>query len=52
MAVIELGGKLVVIKESIEERGVKVNELIEGAEITPFLDIVDLVEQNEISLTF
>jgi predicted peroxiredoxin len=49
---IELGGKLVVIKESIEERGVKVNELIEGTEITPFLDIVDLVEQNEISLTF
>jgi predicted peroxiredoxin len=49
---IELGGRLIVVKESLEERGVKENELIEGAEITPFLNLVDLIEQNEISLTF
>ncbi len=49
---IELGGKLIVIKESIDDRGIKVNEIIEGAEITPFLDIVDIIEQNDISLTF
>ena len=49
---IELGGKLIVIKESLEERGVKDSEIIDGAEIIPFLDIVDLIEKNEISLTF
>jgi predicted peroxiredoxin len=49
---IELGGILIVIKESLEERGVKENEIIDGAEISPYLDIVDLIEKNEISLTF
>ena len=49
---IELGGKLIVIKESLEERGVKNNELIEGVKVTPFLNIVDFIEKNDISLTF
>ena len=49
---IELGGRLIVIKESLEERGIHNDEIIEGAEITPFLDIVDLIEKNEITLTF
>ena len=49
---IELGGKLIVIKESLGERGVKDSEIIDGAEITPFFEIVDLIEKNEISLTF
>ena len=49
---IELGGKLIVIKESLEERGVKDSEIIDGAKITPFEEIIDLIEQNEISLTF
>jgi predicted peroxiredoxin len=49
---IELGGTLLVIKESLEERGITNEEIVEGAEITPFLDVVDLIEQNKISLTF
>jgi predicted peroxiredoxin len=49
---IELGGTLIVIKESLEERGITNEEIVEGAEITPFLDVVDLIEQNKISLTF
>ena len=49
---IERGGKLIVIKESLEERGVSNHEIIDGIEITPFEEIVDLIEQNEISLTF
>ena len=49
---IELGGKLLVIKESLEQRGVHQDEIIEGAEITPFFDIVDHIEKNEITLTF
>lgn len=49
---IELGGKLIVVKESLEERGINKDKIVEGAEITPFLDLVDLIEQNKISLTF
>jgi predicted peroxiredoxin len=49
---IELGGKIVVIKESLEQRGVNKDEIVDGAEIIPFLDIIDLIEQYEITLTF
>ena len=49
---IELGGKLVIIKESLEERGIQKNEIVTGAEIIPFLDLTDHIEQFELSLTF
>ncbi len=49
---IELNGNLIVCKESLKERGVNDDELIDGAEIVPFLNILDLIEKSEITLTF
>ena len=49
---IELGGSLIVCKESLHERGVNYDELIDGAEIVPFLNIFYLIEKSEITLTF
>ena len=49
---LDLGGRLVCIKESLNERGIKNNELIKGAEIMSLEDIIPLIESNPISLTF
>lgn len=49
---IELGGKLIVSKESLEERGVNEIEIVKDAIITPFLDIVELIEKSDITVTF
>ena len=49
---IELNGNLIVCKEYIQERGVNDDELIDGVEIIPFLNILDLIEKSEITLTF
>jgi predicted peroxiredoxin len=49
---LELGGRLVIIKESLEQRGISKEEIIDGAEILPFLDIINVMDQHDISVTF
>jgi tRNA 2-thiouridine synthesizing protein D len=49
---IELEGRLVVIKESLHERGVSATELVDGIEILDFTHLIPLIEQHQISLTF
>jgi tRNA 2-thiouridine synthesizing protein D len=48
----ELGGRLVVVKEHMEERGIGESELVEGAEVVFLKDIVSLIEGHSLSLTF
>jgi sulfur relay (sulfurtransferase) DsrF/TusC family protein len=49
---IELGGKLLVVNESLEQRGIRKEEIIDEAEIISFRDVVPLVENHDLSLTF
>jgi len=49
---IELGGKLLVVKESLEQRGLQKEELIDEAEIISFNDVIPLIEHHDLSLTF
>ena len=49
---IDLGGRLIVIKESLKERGVAESELVDGVELMKFTNLNNLIEQHQISLTF
>lgn len=49
---VDLGGKLITEKISLEERGLTKNELLEESEIMALNDISKLVEEHDISLTF
>lgn len=49
---LELGGKLIVDSDSLEERGMIKSEVIEGSDITPFCDLGKYIEEYDISLTF
>ena len=49
---IELGGMLLVDGSSIIKRGIKEDELIDGAEIISFKNIGNVVKKYDISLTF
>ena len=49
---IDLGGKLIVDQNSLEERGVSKKEIVDNAEIIPFNDVTDVIENHSISLTF
>ncbi|KYK25649.1 hypothetical protein AYK25_05090 [Thermoplasmatales archaeon SM1-50] len=49
---LELGGRLVIIKESLKQRGILPEEIIDGAEIIPFFDLIGIINQHDISLTF
>lgn len=49
---IDLGGRLIVIKESLKERGVAESELVDGVELMKFTHLNNLIEQHQISLTF
>jgi predicted peroxiredoxin len=49
---IDLGGKLLLINESLEERGVSTNEIIEGSKIITFSDLINEIENTHLSLTF
>ncbi len=49
---IDLGGRLIVIKESLKERGVAESELVDGVELMEFAQLNNLIERHQISLTF
>ena len=49
---IDLGGKLLLIEESLEERGLSKNEIIEGSQIITFSNLIKEIENTQISLTF
>lgn len=48
----ELGGRLVAAAESLGERGMTGEDLVEAAEVMPMRDIVKLVEEHGVTLTF
>lgn len=49
---LDLGGRLVIINESLKQRGILPEEIIDGAEIIPFLNLINIISQHDISLTF
>ena len=49
---LDLGGRLIVIKESLEERGIKKDELVEDIEILTLNDVDFLIEDHDLILTF
>ena len=49
---IDLDGALYVVKESLEERGIGNNELIENAQVISLADVPGLIEKHDVSLTF
>ncbi len=49
---IDLDGRLVVVGESMEERGIAASELIEGAEVVSLSDLVNVIMEHDIFLTF
>lgn len=52
MDFLELGGKLVVVKESLERRGIARDELVDGAEVISLKNLASLIEEHSCSLTF
>ena len=48
----ELGGRLVIVEEHLEERGIGKGELIEGCEFTPLAGVAGLVAETDVTLTF
>lgn len=48
----DLDGKLVVIRESIEERGISESELVDETTVIPLSEMVQLIQEHDISLTF
>ena len=49
---LELGGRLIIDKTSIEERGIKKDDMIDGAEIIQIKNIDDAIKNHTVSLTF
>lgn len=49
---IDLDGALYVVKESLEERGIAKEELVEEAQIIILADVPGIIEEHDISLTF
>jgi tRNA 2-thiouridine synthesizing protein D len=48
----ELGGRLTAVREHLEERGIGEGELIDDAEVVALADVVGLIAEHDISLTF
>lgn len=49
---LNLGGRLIVIQESLEERGIKKEELVDDVEILTLNDVNSLIENHDLILTF
>ena len=49
---LELGGKLLVHRRSLEKRGIEQNELIDGIDLIEDNQIVTMIEEHNVSLTF
>lgn len=47
----DLGGRIVAVKESLEERGISNDEIIDDVDILSFHELVSVIEGNSISLT-
>lgn len=48
----DLGGRLLVVRESLAERGIGEEELVEEAEVIPSSDVASLISEHDVSLTF
>ena len=49
---LRVGGRLVLVREHLEERGIGEGELIDDCEIIPLAGVAGLLEEHDISLTF
>ncbi len=49
---IDLGGRLLVMQDGLDERGILKNEIVDGAQTISYSDLVDQIEKTQISLTF
>lgn len=49
---LELGGRLLVMGGSMEERGIAPGELVEGAEVITAADMVAVIEGHDVSMTY
>ena len=48
---LELDGRLIAVKECLEERGISLDELVENVEIIEFRDIGQIIEDHNVSIT-
>jgi sulfur relay (sulfurtransferase) DsrF/TusC family protein len=48
----DLGGRLVVAGEHLEERGIGKEELIDGCELIPLAGVAGLLAEHDVTLTF
>ena len=49
---LELGGRLVVVGESLRERGLGKEDIVEGAQVLTLAQLVPLIEEHSVTLTF
>lgn len=49
---LELGGRIFVLKSSLEKRGIESEKLIEGIKILESSEVVQEIERHKVSLTF
>jgi sulfur relay (sulfurtransferase) DsrF/TusC family protein len=48
----DLGGRLLVVREALAERGIREDELVEGAEVIDGSDLAGLMMENDVTFTF
>ena len=48
----ELGGRLVAVEESVEERGMARGDMVEETEVMPVRELVKLIDEHSVTLTF
>ncbi len=48
----DLGGRLLVVKESLAERGIEEDELVEEAEVIDAQEVSSLIMEHDVSMTF
>jgi len=48
----DLGGRMLVVRESLAERGIGENELVEEAEVISASKVAALMIENDVTLTF
>ena len=49
---VELGGRIVALRPSLEGRGIETDELVEDIEIVDFEEMVNIVDDHDFCLTF
>jgi len=48
---LELDGRLVIVRESLDERGITPEEIIEGADVVPLKEVTSIIEDYSVSIT-